>query len=92
MHEDRDAADDRDERDHIASERVERHVREDVLFYDLEDGGRVAVRPSGAAPAVSGWRTRRIGVDLRPHRRASKVSVTRLLRKFWIEKFESRKR
>ena len=39
-----------DERGHIASERVERHVREDVLIYDLEDGGRVAVRPSGTEP------------------------------------------
>ena len=41
-----------DERDHSASEQVERHVREDVLIYDLEDGGRIAVRPSSTEPKL----------------------------------------
>lgn len=36
----------------IASERVRFHVRDGVLIYDVEAGGRIAVRPSGTEPKL----------------------------------------
>lgn len=42
----------RDARDTIVSEPVTRQVRDDVLIYDLADGGRAAVRPSGTEPKL----------------------------------------
>ena len=38
--------------DQIASERVRFHIRDSVLIYDLEAGGRIAVRPSGTEPKL----------------------------------------
>ncbi len=38
--------------DQIASERVRFHVRDGVLIYDVEAGGRIAVRPSGTEPKL----------------------------------------
>ena len=36
----------------IASEQVRLHVRDGVLIYDVEAGGRIAVRPSGTEPKL----------------------------------------
>ena len=38
--------------DQIASERVRFHIKDGVLIYDLEAGGRIAVRPSGTEPKL----------------------------------------
>jgi phosphomannomutase len=40
------------DRDTLASERVVRRDRDDVLIYDLASGGRVAARPSGTEPKL----------------------------------------